>query len=69
MKRAAIVLLTIIPLFFTGINHSYAQQKAATGSEYNFILGEWVGENSGKPGQGFGSFTFKRDLDGNILIR
>jgi hypothetical protein len=36
---------------------------------YKFLIGEWVGEESGKPGGGTGGFTFATDLDGNILVR
>lgn len=34
-----------------------------------FLLGEWVGEGGGKPGEGAGGFTFAPDLDGKILVR
>src|SRR5215813_4414358 len=36
---------------------------------YRFLLGDWVGEGSGKPGQGSGSFSFAPDLDGKVLVR
>jgi hypothetical protein len=32
-------------------------------------MGEWVGEGSGKPGQGSGAFSFTTDLQGKVLIR
>jgi len=50
-------------------NCLYAQQKPVTGAEWNFILGDWVGGGSGKPGEGTGSFTFNKDLRDNILVR
>lgn len=38
-------------------------------SSLRFLLGDWIGEGSGNPGQGTGSFTFAFDLDEKILIR
>jgi hypothetical protein len=34
-----------------------------------FLIGDWVGEGSGGPGQGSGGFSFLPDQDGRILIR
>ena len=34
-----------------------------------FLVGEWAGEGSGRPGAGAGTFTFRFDLDERILIR
>ncbi len=36
---------------------------------WQFLVGEWIGEGSGKPGEGSGSFTFNFDLQGQILVR
>lgn len=36
---------------------------------WEFLLGEWVGEGSGDPGQGTGGFTLYPDLRNNILMR
>ena len=69
MRKTAIILCSFIALLFMGINHSFAQQKVVTGPEWNFVLGDWVGEGSGKPGEGSGWFTFNKDLAGNILVR
>ena len=38
-------------------------------SSLSFLMGEWVGEGSGKPGQGSGAFSFTTDLQGKVLIR
>jgi hypothetical protein len=32
-------------------------------------MGEWIGEGSGQPGQGGGTFSFTYDLDENIIVR
>jgi hypothetical protein len=34
-----------------------------------FLIGDWVGEGGGGPGQGTGEFSFQPDLAGAILIR
>ncbi len=47
----------------------FAQQPNIKWDQWNFLIGEWVGEGNGQPGQGSGSFSFQTDLDGKILIR
>lgn len=69
MKKAVIILLSFISIFFMGANRVSAQQKAVTVPEWNFVLGDWIGEGSGKPGEGAGWFTFNKELDGNVLVR
>ena len=69
MKKTSIVLLSFAMLLFVDINHSFAQQKIVPGPEWNFVLGDWVGDGTGKPGESKGWFTFNKDLDGNILVR
>lgn len=34
-----------------------------------YLIGNWVGEGSGGPGQGAGSFSFTPDLQGRVLVR
>jgi hypothetical protein len=36
---------------------------------FQFIIGDWVGGGSGKPGQGTGEFSLKPDLSNKILVR
>jgi hypothetical protein len=38
-------------------------------SPLSFLVGEWEGEGSGKPGQGSGGFTFTAELQNKVLIR
>lgn len=33
------------------------------------MIGDWIGEGGGQPGQGGGTFSFQFDLDKNILVR
>lgn len=46
-----------------------AQQPSNKWEKWNSLMGEWVGEGNGQPGQGTGSFTFQTDLDGQVLVR
>jgi hypothetical protein len=36
---------------------------------FRFLIGEWVGEGAGQPGQGKGEFTFLPELQGKVLVR
>jgi hypothetical protein len=47
---------------------SFGQQDAKW-EKWNWLVGEWVGEGSGQPGQGGGTFSLASDLDGKILVR
>lgn len=42
----------------------------AAGMEgWRFLMGEWVGEGGGQPGQGSGWFSFMPDLQQKVLLR
>jgi hypothetical protein len=69
MKKTALFILSMVSLLFLGVNHLYAQQKVILPADWHFILGDWVGDATGKPGEGVGSFSFNQDLDGNILVK
>jgi hypothetical protein len=45
------------------------QQSKNPWEKWNYLIGEWVGEHTGKPGLGDGKFSFQTDLDGKILVR
>ncbi|MFO0888477.1 MAG: carbohydrate-binding family 9-like protein [Isosphaeraceae bacterium] len=36
---------------------------------YRFLMGEWTGEGSGQSGPASGSFTFRPELHGKVLVR
>jgi hypothetical protein len=36
---------------------------------FHFLIGDWIGSGSGKPGEGTGEFSLAFDLDKKILIR
>ena len=65
MKSKLSILFTIFLLSMP----LTAQQKSNTWEKLNYLIGNWKGEGSGKPGEGEGYFTFKLDLDKNILVR
>jgi hypothetical protein len=44
-------------------------QPAADWNAWRFVLGEWIGEGAGAPGEGTGGFSFLTDLQGRILVR
>jgi hypothetical protein len=44
-------------------------QEDTTWGKWNWLIGDWVGEGSGTPGQGGGWFSLHPDLNGNILVR
>jgi hypothetical protein len=47
----------------------FGQQSKNPWEKWNLLIGEWVGEGGGQPGQGEGKFSFQTNLDGKILVR
>jgi hypothetical protein len=62
------MLITFV-LIFCGVTSLSFGQQDTTWSRWNWLIGEWVGEGSGTPGQGGGWFSFQPDLDKKILVR
>jgi hypothetical protein len=58
-----LVCMSIVPLS--------AQQPppAINWNAFKFLVGEWVGEGTGAPGEGSGGFTFSYDLQSTVLVR
>jgi hypothetical protein len=48
-----------------------AQQArpAPNWERWAFLLGDWLGEGGGAPGQGTGTFSFSVDLDTQVIVR
>ncbi len=46
-----------------------AQSQHVDWSQWNYFVGDWIGEGTGAPGQGNGGFSFAFDLQGAILVR
>lgn len=61
-------ILFLFVVFFAFSIPGNAQQKDAW-ANWSWLMGGWEGEGGGQPGQGSGSFSFKTDLDGKILVR
>lgn len=64
--RSAFILLSIT---FLAASLSFGQGNDSRWEKLNSLIGDWKGEGSGKPGEGGGHFSFKLDLNENILIR
>jgi hypothetical protein len=43
--------------------------QGGTWDPVQFLVGDWVAEGTGTPGQGSGGFSFKWDLDRKVLVR
>lgn len=60
-------------LFFTTLFTLAAMvcfaQNTPEWKNWSWLIGEWVGEGSGQPGQGGGKFSFSFDLNERILVR
>src|SRR5215470_10456949 len=63
-----VLALLALTLFFPTPRTS-AEEKGDPWAAFRFLLGEWVGEGDGKPGQGSGSFILAPDLGGKVLVR
>jgi hypothetical protein len=67
LKLSLTLVLLIIPLL---AQRSSAQSKeSANWDAFRFLIGEWVGEGTGAPGEATGDFSFSFDLEGKILVR
>jgi hypothetical protein len=65
-----IISLTFLSLFiFATILSAQQSKNNPNWDSYKFLIGEWVGEGDGTPGQGAGEFSFSFDLQNRILIR
>jgi len=61
--------MTILAIFLLGFSSIALAQKDTTWNRWSWLIGDWVGEGSGTPGQGSGWFSFHLDLKGKILLR
>jgi hypothetical protein len=60
VKSLPILLATAACLF---------AQSPPNWDRWQFLIGDWVGEGGGEPGQGAGAFSFRLDLEGRVLVR
>ncbi len=70
-NRAGIFFGIIIPSLLFAVGIVSAQQTSAKPdwSSLRYLIGEWIGEGSGDPGRGTGTFDFAFDLDERIIVR
>jgi hypothetical protein len=69
MNKFKISLHLICFFIFITALHAQRPPSSPNWDSWNFLLGEWVGEGSGKPGQATGGFTFSSELQNRILVR
>jgi hypothetical protein len=67
MKNAFSIAVFLLAALTQG--HSLAAEIPEVWKPFQFLLGDWVGSGSGKPGDGSGEFSLRFDLDQKILIR
>lgn len=65
MKKK-IIILFLLTVCLMSVN---GQTPENSWSKWEFLFGDWVGDGKGMPGEGNGSFSFKPDLNRNILVR
>jgi hypothetical protein len=63
-KRIFLICFILFELFSI-----CSSQNVSDWEKWNWLVGDWIGEGGGKPGQGTGNFSFSFDLDKNILVR
>ena len=44
-------------------------QQETTWEKWSWLMGEWIGEGDGQPGQGGGTFSFSFELDYKVILR
>ncbi len=65
MKSKFLILVLVLLLTLP----SFAQHDAKIWEKLNYLVGNWEGDASNTSTGGEGGFTFKYDLDKNILVR
>jgi hypothetical protein len=68
MRHHLLGFLAVLAILFA-VSASTVNAGDDPWAMYRFLIGEWVGEGTGQPGQGTGEFSFLPDLQGKILVR
>lgn len=63
------VLAILLVCSITGILLAQPQPTPVSWKAFQFLVGEWVGEGTGAPGEATGGFTFSLDLQNTVLVR
>ena len=64
MKPKLILLIVLFGVFTT----CFGEDSPSWG-KWSWLTGDWIGEGTGKQGQGEGNFSLKPELDKKILVR
>jgi len=64
-----LILLILIVFLSSSFSFPQANKKDIDWKQWHFLIGDWLGEGGGKPGQGTGSFSFDFDLQKRVLVR
>jgi hypothetical protein len=67
--KACVLFLSMVVGLSSFTLASGAEDKKGDWGPLQFLVGDWVGEGGGSPGQGAGEFSFHPDLQGRILVR
>jgi len=67
MKK--ILYIPAAVLVFASLLPARPSQPAADWGAWKFILGEWIGEETGTPGEGTGEFSFLTEMQDSVLVR
>jgi hypothetical protein len=59
----------LLILVLTGLMTDSFGQANDIWNKWSWLTGDWVGEGTGQPGTGGGTFSFRFDLDKKILVR
>ena len=68
-RIARLLLLVSVAGLLAVCIRSGAQETPSGWAPFESLLGDWVGEGGGQPGQGAGGFSFQLDLQNHILVR
>ena len=68
-RRVRVLLLITVAALLSVSTASSAEETTSGWAPFEYLLGDWVGEGGGQPGQGTGEFSFHPDLQNRILVR
>lgn len=66
---SAVALLIVLTMFHWEPLSAQPQPPPPNWSGFQFLVGEWIGEGTGTPGEATGGFSFGYDLQKTVLVR
>jgi hypothetical protein len=67
--KVTVLLLFLFSALLASTSSAQQSNKAPNWDGWQFLMGEWIGEGAGDPGQGEGSFSFFLDLQNTVIVR